>query len=126
MAVSRWLCRGVGPGLVGVLMVYLIASCVSAGAEGDDAPDRVVRGNSNGHSIARHHFYAEAAHSAAQLGEYLVTGVTLNPVEAAAMDCHDRSLHINQVVLAQIAVGLLNQTLCHIFECLTKASFTIV
>jgi hypothetical protein len=107
-------------------MVCLIASCGSAGAEGDDAPDRVVRGNSDGYAIARHHFYAEAAHPAAQLGEYLVTGVTLNPVEAAAVDCHDRSLHINQVVLAQIAVRLLNQTLCHIFEQATKASFTVV
>jgi hypothetical protein len=87
-----------------VWMVFLVASYGSAGAEGDDAPDRIVRGYPNGHPIARHHLYAEPAHSTTELREHLVAGIALDAVEAAAMDRHDRSLHINQIVLAQFAV----------------------
>jgi len=38
-----------------------------AGPEGDDASDRVVRRNADGHTIPGNHFDAKAAHSAAEL-----------------------------------------------------------
>src|SRR5215471_20484114 len=51
-----------------------------ARAECDDAPDRIVRRNADRHAIARNYLDTEAAHSAAQLGQYLVTGVALHTV----------------------------------------------
>ena len=72
-------------------------------AEGDDAPDRIVRRNADGDSVSRDHFDAEAAHSTAELGEHLVAGVALHAVEPAAVNRHDRALHIDQIVLAQTA-----------------------
>jgi hypothetical protein len=71
--------------------------------ERDDAPDRIVRGNSHGYPIAWNHLDAEAAHAAAQLGQHLVAGVALHAVEPAAVYRHDRALHVDQIVLAQIA-----------------------
>jgi hypothetical protein len=44
----------------------------------------------------------EAAHTAAQLREYLVALIALHTVEPAAVNRHDRALHVNQIVLAQI------------------------
>src|SRR5262249_23074131 len=49
-------------------------------AECDDAPDRIVRRNADRHAIARYYLDTEAAHSAAQLGQHLVTGVALHAV----------------------------------------------
>src|SRR3990170_602894 len=73
-----------------------------ASSEGDDASDGIVGGDSNGDSIARHHLDSEAAHAAAQLGKYLVTLVTLHAIESAAVNRHDRALHVNQIILAQL------------------------
>jgi hypothetical protein len=73
-----------------------------ASAEGDDASDGVVRGDSNGDSIAWHHLDSKAAHTAAQLSKYLVALVTLHAIEPAAMNRHDRALHVNQIILAQL------------------------
>jgi len=66
-----------------------------AGSEGDDAPDRIVRRHADGHAISRNHLYAEAAHSAAELGEHFVAGVTLHAVKPAAVDCDYRALHVD-------------------------------
>ena len=71
-------------------------------AEGDDAPDRVVRRNAYGHAISRHHLDSKAAHPAAQLGKHLVTLVTLDAVKTPAVNRHDRALHVNQIILAQL------------------------
>ena len=71
--------------------------------ERDDAPDRIVRGDSHGYPIAWNHFNAEAAHATAELGQHLVAGVTLHAVEPAAVNRHDRALHVDQIVLAQSA-----------------------
>ena len=51
-----------------------------AGAERDDAPDRIVRRNAYRYAIARNDFNTEAAHSAAELGQHLVAGVALHAV----------------------------------------------
>src|SRR5882762_5596344 len=51
-----------------------------AGTEGDDAPDRIVRRDANGHAIARDYLDAEAAHSAAELGQYFMACVALHAV----------------------------------------------
>jgi len=49
-------------------------------AEGYDAPDRIVRRDADGHAISRNYLDAEAAHSAAELGEDFVAGVALHAV----------------------------------------------
>src|SRR6266853_2794697 len=71
--------------------------------ERDDASNRIVRRDANRDPVAWNHFDAEAAHAAAQLGQHFVTGVTLHAVEPAAVNRHDRALHIDQIVLAQSA-----------------------
>ena len=49
-------------------------------AEGDDAPDRIVRRDADGDSIARNHLDAETTHTAAELGEHFVAGIALHAV----------------------------------------------
>ena len=49
-------------------------------AEGYDAPDWIVRRDADGHAISRNYLDAEAAHSAAELGEHFVAGVALHAV----------------------------------------------
>jgi len=83
-------------------------------AEGNDAPDRVVRRDANCDAIAGNYLDAEAAHSAAELGQHFVAGVTLHAVEPAAVHCHHGALHVNKIVLAQLlARPFFKQTLCH-------------
>ena len=72
-----------------------------AGTERDDAPDGIVRGNADRHTISRDNLDAEAAHPAAQLGKHFVAGVALHAVKTAAVDRDHRPLHVNQIVLAQ-------------------------
>src|SRR5918995_1888950 len=74
----------------------------SASAEGDDAANGIVWRDADGHPISRNHLDPEAAHAAAQLCEDLVALVTLHAVKPAAMDRHHGTLHINQIVLAQM------------------------
>ena len=71
-------------------------------AEGDDAANGIVRRDADGHPIARNHLDPEAAHTAAQLREDFMALVTLHAIETAAVDRHDSTLHINQIVLAQM------------------------
>lgn len=78
----------------------------SASAERDDASDGIVRRNADGHAIPGYHLDPEAAHPAAQLCEYLVALVALDTIEPSAVDRHDRPLHINQIVLAQMLSSL--------------------
>jgi hypothetical protein len=73
-----------------------------ASAERDDAANRVVGGHTHGDTIAGHHLDAETAHAAAQLGKHFVALVALHAVKAAAVDGHNRPLHINQIILAQV------------------------
>src|SRR5262249_46582641 len=56
--------------------------------------------------VARHHLDSEAAHPAAQLGQYFVAGVALHTVKSAAVYRHDSTLHINKIVLAQLLAFL--------------------
>ena len=74
-----------------------------ASAERDDAPHRIVRRDANRHAIAWNNFDAEAAHTAAELREHFVACVALDPVEPAAVHRYHRSLHVDEIVLAQIA-----------------------
>ena len=74
-----------------------------AGAEGNDAPDRIVRRHADGHAISRDYLDAEAAHSAAELGEDFMAGIALHAVKPAAVNRHDCALHVNEIVLAQSA-----------------------
>jgi hypothetical protein len=74
----------------------------SASAEGDDAANGIVRGDADGDAIPWNHLDPEAAHAAAQLREYFVALIALHTVEPAAVNRHDRALHVNQIVLAQI------------------------
>src|SRR5262249_7644636 len=73
-----------------------------AGPGGDDAATRIVRRDADGHAVTRHDFDAKAAHAAAELREHFVAGVALHAVQPAAVDSHDRALHINEVILAQL------------------------
>ena len=77
-----------------------------AGPEGDDAADRIVRRDADGHAISRNHFDAEAAHPAAELGQHFVAGIALNSIESPAVHGNDRALHINQIVLTQLLAFL--------------------
>ena len=74
-----------------------------AGSERDDAPHRIVRRDANCHAIAWNDFDAEAAHAAAELREHFMSGVALHTVEPAAVHRHDSALHVDEIVLAQIA-----------------------
>lgn len=73
-------------------------------AEGDDAPKRIVGRNPNRDAVAGNNLDAEAPHPTAELGEHLVAGVALDPVQAAAVHGHDRALNINEIVFAQLPV----------------------
>ena len=75
---------------------------VLASAEGDDAPDRIVRRNADGDAISRHHLDSKAAHPAAQLCQHLVSLIALHAVKTAAVNRHDCALHVNQIILAQL------------------------
>src|SRR5437868_3745162 len=57
-----------------------------ARAERDNAPDRIVRRDADGHAIPRNYLDAEAAHAAAQLGEHFMASVTLHTVQPAAVN----------------------------------------
>src|SRR5581483_614517 len=84
-------------GCVGVQTVWL------ARAERDDAANRIVRRDADGHAIARHDFDAKAAHAAAELRQNLVTGVALHAIQTTAVHRDDGALHVDQIVLAQMA-----------------------
>ena len=85
------------------MVVFEFKSFWLARPEGDDASDGIVGGNTHGHAISRDNFDAEAAHTPAKLGQHFVAGVALNPVKATAMDGHYRTLHVDEIVLAQTA-----------------------
>ena len=71
-------CRCVSDECVGVAFNEVMLPC----AEGDDAADRVVRRDTDGHAIAGNHLDAEAPHPAAQLCENFVPGVALDAIQA--------------------------------------------
>src|ERR1700675_1069152 len=71
------------------------------GSERDDAANRIVGRNTHGHAVAGDDLDAEAAHSAAQLGQHFMARVTLHTIEPPAVNCHYRSLHVDQIVFAQ-------------------------
>jgi hypothetical protein len=73
-----------------------------ASAEGDDASDRIVGRYADGHTVAWHHLDSKTAHTAAQLGKDLVALIALHAVKTATVYRHDRSLHVNQIILAQL------------------------
>ena len=72
-------------------------------AEGDDAADRVVGRHADGDAITGNDFDAEAPHPAAQLREHFMSGIALHAIQAARVDGHHRSLHVDQIVFAQSA-----------------------
>ena len=83
------------PAALDVVLYVNSKSWFLASAEGNDAPDRIVRRDANGHAISRHHLDSKTAHAAAQLGKHLVSLVTLHAVKTAAVNRHDRALHVN-------------------------------
>jgi hypothetical protein len=76
-----------------------------ASPEGDDAANRIVRRHADGHAISGDNLDSEAAHPAAELGQHFVAGIALYSVEAPTVHGHDSALHIDEIVLAQIASG---------------------
>ena len=85
-----------------------------ASAESDDAANGIVGRNANRHPVPGNHLDPEAAHPAAQLCKYLVTLVALDTIKPAAVDRHDRTLHINQIVLAQMLSSLQSKIVPHL------------
>src|SRR5262249_52558156 len=79
-------------------------------SEGDDAANGIVWRNADGHAVARDYLDAEAAHSAAELGQHLVACITLHAVKTAAVDRDHGALHINQIILAQLLARPFFQT----------------
>ncbi len=80
---------------------WSVGSKSSAYSEGDETAGRVVRRYTHRHAVSRHDFDVKAAHLAAQLGEHVVSGVTLHPVQSTAVDRDNRALHVNEFVFAQ-------------------------
>ena len=70
-------------------------------AEGDDAADGIVWRHANGDPVARHDLDTEPAHPPAELGENLVAGIRLHPVQPAAVNGDNCALDIDQIVLTQ-------------------------
>jgi hypothetical protein len=75
---------------------------ILASAEGDDAPDRVVRGYPDGDAVAWNNLDSKTAHTAAQLCEDLVALVALHAIQTAAVNRHHSALHVDQIILAQV------------------------
>jgi hypothetical protein len=73
-----------------------------ASAEGDDAANRIVGRYAYRDAISGHHLDSKAAHPAAQLGKHLVALVALHSIQPTAMDRHNRALHVDQIILAQL------------------------
>jgi hypothetical protein len=73
-----------------------------ASAEGDDASYGIVRRDAYRYPIPWHHLDSKATHSAAQLRKHLMALVTLHAIKPAAVNRHDRTLHVDQIVLAQL------------------------
>ena len=89
-------------GCAGGCLLYQSSNCIwLACTERDDAPDGIVRRDTDGNAISRNDLYAEATHAPTQLSEHLVAGVALYAVKTAAVNCHHGALHVNQIVLAQ-------------------------
>ena len=98
-----------------------------AGAEGNDAPNRIVRRYADGHAISRDYLDAEAAHPAAELGEDFVAGVALHAVKPAAVNRHDCALHVNEIVLAQSASNpFLSDNYCATFEAFSRTRESVI
>ena len=110
--------RPEGRGCVRLCQLYSSSNCLwLACAEGDDAPDRIVRRDANGHAIPGNYLDAEAAHSAAELGQHFVSCVALHAVKASAVHRDHGALHINEIILAQLlARPFVKKTLCHTFH----------
>jgi len=88
----------------GLALGELESSNIIAGlsrAERDDAANWIVRGDPHGDAVTRNNLYAEAAHTAAELGKHLMPRIALNTIKTSAVHCHYRSLHVDQVVFAQ-------------------------
>jgi hypothetical protein len=83
-------------------VVLELNSC-SACPEGDDAADRIVRRHAYRHPIAWNDLDTEAAHTAAELCQNLVSGVALHAIQTSAVHRNDRALHVDQIILAQTA-----------------------
>lgn len=103
--------RRVDHGCLSLCQLCSSSNCVwLACAEGDDAPDRVVRRDADGHAIARDYLDAEAAHSTAELGQYFMASVACHAVQTAAVDRDHGALHINEIILAQLLARPFLQT----------------
>ena len=74
-----------------------------ASAEGNDASHGIVGRDAYRDAISGDYLDPEAAHAAAQLGQDFVAGVALHAVKTAAVNRHDRALHVDEIVLAQMA-----------------------
>jgi hypothetical protein len=70
-------------------------------AERNDAADWIVRGDTDGNAVTRHHLDAEPSHPPAQLSEYFVPRVALDAIQPAGMHRYNRALHVYEIVFAQ-------------------------
>lgn len=85
-----------------VVVLYVNSTRDLASAEGNDAADGIVGRYAYGYAISWHHLDSKATHTAAQLCKHLVALVTLDAIQTAAVDRHDRALHVNEIILAQL------------------------
>ena len=70
-------------------------------AEGDDAPNWIVRRNADSYAVTGHDLDAESPHAPAKLCEHFVASVALHPIQPPAVHRYDRALHVDKIVLAQ-------------------------
>lgn len=101
-------------------------SFLLACAEGDDAPDRIVRRNANGDPVTRHHLDTESPHAAAELSEHFVACVTLHAVKTAAVNRHHGALHVDEVVLAQTPAILSENDFRNAMHCATGEGESLI
>ena len=79
-AAARWAAAACRCAVMNAWSVFSTRSLTCA--EGDDAADRIVGRDADGHAVAGHDLDAEAAHPAAQLRQHFVAGVALHAVQA--------------------------------------------
>ena len=96
-------------GADGFYQLYSSSNCWLACPEGDDAADWIVRRNADRDAIPGNHLDAEAAHSAAELGQNFVSGIALHAVKTAAVHRDNSALHVDEVVLTQLLANPFKQ-----------------
>jgi hypothetical protein len=73
----------------------------SPSAESNDPSFWIVRRYTYGDPISRNHLNPKSTHAPAQLREYFMARITLNPIQPAAVNSDDSSLDVDEIFFTQ-------------------------